>query len=56
MRGEQDAADLLDAYEATLTRYREHWGAPAAGVWVSEGSSKCHRQSCRTQCKPQKCR
>lgn len=56
MRGEQDAADLLDAYEATLQRYREHWGEPTAGVWVSEDSSKCHRQSCRTQCKPQKCR
>lgn len=56
LRSEQDAADLADAYTETLERYREAWGEPAPGTWISEDAAKCHKQSCRTQCKPQKCR
>ncbi|WP_375477537.1 glycine-rich domain-containing protein [uncultured Jatrophihabitans sp.] len=52
MRGEQDAADLSDAYELTLTRYELAFGEPPAGVWRPEDNAKCGR----TNCKPQKCR
>lgn len=51
MRGERDAQDLLDAYDATLERYRVAFGEPPLDTWISQQSSRC-----RTACKPQKCR
>ncbi len=51
MRGEQDAQDLLDAYDSTLERYRVAFGEPPPDTWISQQSSRC-----RTACKPQKCR
>jgi hypothetical protein len=55
MRGEQDASDLIDAYDETLMRYREAWGEPPAGTWAPDSSARCKRRQWRTQCKPQKC-
>lgn len=53
MRGEQDAQDLMDAYDQTLQHYHEAFGEPADGTWRGvDPVSKCKR----TNCKPQKCR
>jgi len=52
MRGEQDAADLMDAYGSTLDRYQRNFGEPPAGVWRPEQSTSCGRKNC----KPQKCK
>lgn len=53
MRGEDDAQALHDAYAETLDRYRDAFGEPPEGTWVTrDASSKCKR----TACKPQKCR
>ena len=52
MRGEQDAQDLVDAYERTVARYVGRFGEPPAGVWTEAASGKCKR----TACKPVKCR
>ena len=52
MRGEQDAQDLEDAYAATLERYRDAFGEPPEGTWISTDAMSCKR----TACKPQKCR
>jgi hypothetical protein len=57
MRGDDDAKALLDAYEDTLAKYEDAFGAPPKGTWrAADAKAKCHRSSCRTQCKPQKCR
>jgi hypothetical protein len=52
MRGKQDAADLIDAYDLTVVRYQDAFGAPPDGVWRPEQSASCKR----TNCKPQRCR
>jgi hypothetical protein len=57
MRGEADAQALYDAYEDTLVKYEAAFGFPPEGTWrVADAKSKCHKSSCRTQCKPQKCK
>lgn len=35
MRGEQDAANLKDAWTETNDLYRQHFGEPPAGLWSS---------------------
>jgi len=53
MRDEQDAQDLMDAYDATLERYQAAFGPLPDGSWRgTDPTSKCKR----TACKPQKCR
>ena len=57
LRGDDDAQALYDAYEDTLHRYEAAFGTPPEGTWrEADAKAKCHRSSCRTQCKPQKCR
>lgn len=51
-RGPDDAQDLVDAYADTLGRYRNAWGEPPEGTWVSRDATT----RCRTQCKPMRCR
>lgn len=53
MRDEQDAQALLDAYTETLDCYRQAFGEPPVGTWVSTHDDKAR---CRTQCKPVKCK
>lgn len=55
MRGEKDAADLVNAYDETLACYRAAFGEPTVGAWLGDDSASCKRKQCRTQCKPQKC-
>ena len=52
MRGDEDAQALNDAYADTIERYRDAFGEPAEGTWISSDASKCRR----TACKPQKCK
>lgn len=56
MRDEDDAQALLDAYEDTLEKYEAAFGSPPEGTWLKADEAKCHKGSCRTQCKPMKCR
>lgn len=61
MRGDEDARDLLDAYDDTLAKYESQFGATPEGTWrMVDAKAKCHNKpggpTCRTQCKPQKCR
>jgi hypothetical protein len=52
MRNEVEAQELTDAYGETLDLYRESFGEPPAGSWVStEGAARCRRQ-----CAPMKCK
>lgn len=51
LRGPQDAQDLSDAYERTLVAYRKDFGEPPDGTWVSGDA-----RTCRTKCKPMKCK
>ena len=51
MRGDQDASDLVDAYDLTVARYEDAFGVPPEGIWRPEFAGKCKR----TNCKPQKC-
>jgi hypothetical protein len=52
MRNEVEAEELTDAYVETLDLYRESFGEPPAGSWVSsEGAARCRRQ-----CAPMKCK
>lgn len=52
MRGDEDAADLMDAYDLTIERYEAAFGTPPEGIWRPELAGNCKR----TNCKPQKCR
>lgn len=52
MRGNDDAQALQDAYADTLERYRNAFGEPPPGTWISTDAASCKR----TACKPQKCR
>lgn len=52
MRGDDDAQALHDAYADTLDRYRDAFGEPPPGTWISADAATCKR----TACKPQKCR
>jgi hypothetical protein len=52
MRGAADAQALEDAYADTVERYRNAFGEPPAGTWISSDAATCKR----TACKPQKCR
>jgi hypothetical protein len=61
MRSDEDANDLYNAYEDTLVKYQAAFGAPPEGTWREpDAKAKCHNKpggpTCRTQCKPQKCR
>jgi hypothetical protein len=51
LRGPDDAAQLLDAYDTTVELYTAAFGEPPAGVWRPEAAMKCKR----TNCKRQKC-
>ena len=52
MRNEAEAQELEDAYGDTLDLYRDAFGEPPTGTWVSsDGASRC-----RKQCKPMKCK
>jgi hypothetical protein len=52
MRGDADAQALHDAYAETIALYREAFGEPPEGTWISADAASCKR----TACKPQKCR
>jgi hypothetical protein len=52
MRGDDDAQALHDAYADTLERYRDAFGEPPPGTWISADAASCKR----TACKPQECR
>jgi hypothetical protein len=52
MRGDDDAQALHDAYADTIERYRDAFGEPPPGTWISAAAASCKR----TACKPQKCR
>jgi hypothetical protein len=52
MRGEEDAADLLESYDSTIERYEVAFGEVPDGIWRAEKPGKCKR----TNCKPQKCK
>jgi hypothetical protein len=52
MNGPDDAQALHDAYAWTIERYRDAFGEPPAGTWISADAAKCKR----TACKPMKCR
>jgi hypothetical protein len=52
MRDEEDARALVDAYSETIDRYREAFGEPPDGTWISADAARCKR----TACKPQKCK
>lgn len=52
MRGEDDEQALHNAYADTLERYRQAFGEPPEGTWISADASSCKR----TACKPQKCK
>lgn len=52
MRDEGDAQALSDAYADTIDRYRDAFGEPAEGTWISADAASCKR----TACKPQRCR
>lgn len=52
MRGDADAQALADAYGDTLDMYRQDFGEPADGTWISADAATCKR----TNCKPTKCK
>ena len=52
MNGPDDALALHDAYAWTIECYRDAFGEPQAGTWISADAAKCKR----TACKPMKCR
>ncbi len=52
LRGEDDAQALTDAYADTLERYRDAFGEPPDGTWISTDA----KRRCRTGCKPMRCR
>jgi hypothetical protein len=41
LRGPQDAQDLSDSYDVTLQVYREAFGEPPEGTWVSGDARTC---------------
>ena len=44
MRGQEDAADLKNAWRETNGLYREHFGDPPDGIWIIESRCpKCGR-------------
>jgi hypothetical protein len=48
MRNEAEAEELDDAYAATLDLYREAFGEPPAGSWVSnDDAARCRKPTCR---------
>jgi hypothetical protein len=51
LRGAQDAEDLTNAYAATLEAYEDAFGSPPESTWVSSDA-----RTCRTKCKPMKCK
>ncbi|HVF04562.1 MAG TPA: hypothetical protein VNA20_06970 [Frankiaceae bacterium] len=51
MRGAEDAANLVSAYDTTVERYVDAFGDPPEGVWRPTASKRC-----RTACKPVKCK
>jgi hypothetical protein len=52
LRGDDDAAALIVAYDDTLARYVAAFGDPPADTWMTSDAAT----RCRTACKPQKCR
>lgn len=51
MNGNQDAQNLIDAFEETKQLYKLHFGVEYIGM-----AKRCKAPKCRTQCKPMKCR
>lgn len=51
MNGEEDAQNLVDAFEETKELYEYHFGVVYAGQ-----PKRCVAPKCRTQCKPMKCK
>lgn len=51
MNGEQDAKNLVDAFEDTKALYKLHFGENYIGF-----AKRCKAPKCRTQCKPMKCK
>ena len=51
MNGDQDAQNLVDAFEETKILYKRHFHDVYAGK-----KRRCTAPKCRTQCKPMKCK
>jgi hypothetical protein len=51
MNGEEDANDLLNAFEETKSLYNSHFASNYVG-----DAPKCKAPKCRTACKPMKCK
>jgi hypothetical protein len=51
MRGAEDAQNLRDAYDETIARYEAAFGTPQPETWP-QGSGR----SCRTKCRPMRCK
>ena len=52
MRDAEDAANLVTAYDETVTRYVAAFGEPPAETWRPADAMKCVRKNCRpTKCK-----
>lgn len=52
MRGDADAAQLIDAYDRTIDLYELVFGSVPDGVWTIDHTMKCTRKNC----KPQRCK
>lgn len=51
MNGQQDAQNLVDAFEETKQLYKLHFDEDYTGA-----AMRCKAPKCRTQCKPMKCK
>jgi hypothetical protein len=51
MNGEEDANNLVNAFEETKELYSKHFGKSYTGM-----ATRCKAPKCRTQCKPMKCK
>jgi hypothetical protein len=51
MNGEEDAQNLVNAFDETKELYGKHFGKSYVGQ-----ATRCKAPKCRTQCKPMKCR
>ncbi len=51
MNGDEDAQNLVDAFEHTKLIYKKHFNEDYIGF-----AKRCKAPKCRTQCKPMKCK
>lgn len=51
LRGPDDALALESAYDRTLATYRDAFGEPPPDTWLGADA-----RTCRTKCKPMKCK